>query len=1622
LEYIVDTGYVGSDAQTIKQALVDKGPLAVSMGIGDSYGGYWSGDIYRCTNDSGTNHAVIIVGYNDAGGYWLVRNSWGTSWGDSGYFKLGYGECSIEEYVYYADAQALSVGPLEHYSHTIDDDTTGGSSGNGDGVVDCGEIIELPLDIYNQGSDTATGVEALLSTSDSYIYITDSQENYPDIPGGGTGTCTYDFDFEVASNTPDGHIIHFDLDISASNGGPWTDSFDIPVTCATDGEVVVNEVDLGGFDAIEISNPGTSAVNMTGWVFSAVSSGSVTSYTFPSFTLGAGSYVVVHETSGTDTQTDLYMGSNINWVNESEGAASLVDTGGQGVDFVRWGSSTDLPPSGTGWSGTNPASPPAGYNLGRDALSTDTDDGSDWCTQDATLGAQNGSCITNYPPYTPGNPTPSDGATGIATSTDLSWTGGDPDTGDTVTYDVYFGTSNPPTTLLCNDTSSTTCDPGTLSYDTPYYWYVVATDNHGAATTGSTWDFTTAPAACSDPHEPNDTWAQATSISYGTTLSDPEICPAGDVDYYAFSGSAGDTISVDIDAQAIGSSLDSYLHLYDTDGVTQLTYNDDDGGLDSYLEYTLPADGTYYLKVRDYSHPNEGGLDYFYNITLNTVGDVGPLVYQSHTIDDDTTGQSVGDGDGIVDCGEAIELYVDLYNQGSSTALTVTSVLTTTDPYVSAFLFNGDSDYPNIVGGGTGRNNDDWDFEVAPGTPDGHVIQFDLDVTAANGGPWTESFDIPVTCGGGGQASWTFLVYLDGDNNLESAGIDDFLEMSSVGSTSDVNIVVQFDRISGYDTTYGDWTDTRRFHITQGETPWDYNGVSIGEANMGDPQTLIDFVQWGMSHYPADRYAVVLWDHGSGWRYEEEPLFKGVAFDDTDGGDGLTSPELRSAMDTLSNHGADPLDLVGFDACLMGMIEVDNQLIPYVDVRVGSEETEPEDGWPFDIILSELRGTPSMSASQLGTVIVDEYYASYGNYETQSAVDLHTAYDTLNTAVNDFAVALINGMNDHFTEIAGARANAQAFYVSSFIDLYDFAYQINQSVSDSTLNGAATDVMNAVDNAVIREQHGSDWPGAHGISIYFPESSGSYDATYDGSQGWLQFTMNTQWDEWLNAFYAGGGTCNDPHEPNNSWGEATSISYGTTLSDPDICPAGDVDYYAFTGSAGDTIVADIDAQTIGSSLDAYLFLYDTDGVTPLTYNDDSDGLDSYIAYEIPADGTYYLMVGDYSHPDEGGANYFYTLSLSQVSSPFDVNAGWTSMAPTVDGQIATGEWAEANTYDITPPESAALTLLRGSSQDLLRLPDDLFQKKQERQTATEQETIQSVVTLYAMTDGTHLYLAIDNPNDTSVNTIDQMGVYFDDNPLPSDGQWTNTTCGNAEGEGNFWVITDTVEYREITAGPTFCNKVTPAPGTSGSISHNSGHAQAEIAIDLTASALRASPGDTLEMYLWIYDADTSTINGVWPITAVYNDPATYHSLTLQSSVCNDPHEPNDTWAQATSISYGTTVSDPDICSVGDVDYYAFTGNGGDTIVADINAQTLGSSLNPHLTLYGTNGIAELTYNDDDDGLDSRLEYTLPADGTYYLKVRDYDHPNEGGPDYFYTLTLSSYGFRIYLPTVIRDRS
>jgi hypothetical protein len=209
----------------------------------------------------------------------------------------------------------------------------------------------------------------------------------------------------------------------------------------------------------------------------------------------------------------------------------------------------------------------------------------------------------NNPPYQPANPNPVDGATDIDVNSDLSWTGGDPDPGDTVTYDVYFGTTSSPP-LVINNQSTTTYDPGTMTHEETYYWQIIAWDNHGSSTSGPLWNFITGIGTNNPPNLPTNPTPinGSTDISLDTILSWDCIDPDGDAlvyDIYFEADDATPDILVSDDQPETNytpTSLD-----YDTTYYWQITAKDPYGATTSGPIWTfttkqgipdLTADGT----------------------------------------------------------------------------------------------------------------------------------------------------------------------------------------------------------------------------------------------------------------------------------------------------------------------------------------------------------------------------------------------------------------------------------------------------------------------------------------------------------------------------------------------------------------------------------------------------------------------------------------------------------------------------------------------------------------------------------------------------------------------------------------------------------------------------------------------------------------------------------------------------------------------------------------------------------------------------------------------------------------------------------------------------------------------
>jgi hypothetical protein len=346
--------------------------------------------------------------------------------------------------------------------------------------------------------------------------------------------------------------------------------------------------------------------------------------------------------------------------------------------------------------------------------------------------------------------------------------------------------------------------------------------------------------------------------------------------------------------------------------------------------------------------------------------------------------------------------------------------------------------------------------------------------------------------------------YMDGDNSLDYNAWDDLSEMESIGSSNEINIVTQLD-------AYYSCSGTFRYSITGSALGTSYPLYpddivqTLPEQNMANPDTLTSFVNWAIANYPAEKYLLVLWNHGGGWK-EYNILTKGVIVDDTSG-DFMTMAELVQGLEG-ANEG---IDIIGFDACLMQMAEVVyeiNGLTNIPNFIVASQASEWGDGWPYDDILSHLSANPDMTDTILCETIVNDFINYCGFLGTLSTLDFSTGTYDIYTALNSFATALMASSCQD--EINLARSSAQSYSSSDYKDLYDFTERIYDNVPDCQTEAQA--VMDQVNNLVLFEDHtGSGVANSHGLSIYIPDNAGEYDDDYDS----LQYSIDTQWDEFL---------------------------------------------------------------------------------------------------------------------------------------------------------------------------------------------------------------------------------------------------------------------------------------------------------------------------------------------------------------------------------------------------------------------------------------------------------------------------------------------------------------------------
>ena len=361
------------------------------------------------------------------------------------------------------------------------------------------------------------------------------------------------------------------------------------------------------------------------------------------------------------------------------------------------------------------------------------------------------------------------------------------------------------------------------------------------------------------------------------------------------------------------------------------------------------------------------------------------------------------------------------------------------------------------------------------------------------------------------KASWTFMVYLDADNNLDPYGPLNVQQMSAgLMPGANVNVIVLMDRLD---------QPAYLYKVT-------HNSVevilSLGEVDMGSPKTLAWFVKYVLKKYSAEHYLLDLWDHGGGYR--------GVCWDESSGNH-LSPHDIETALTEAEQNYKVKIDIVGFDACLMGMVEVCYELKDVANIVIGSEMLIPGYGWPYESLMQYLSANPNVDPYTFSKEIVEQYVSYYANMKSTYFVQLlaidEAKVPEMAESLNAFADHLSQNIDTYKGIIADARGASQQKFIMGtmgayyYIDLDKFAEIIKGKAEDEVVDMLALNLMRKIAAVVFAENHinpqGNLDTKQFGLTINFPPNLQAYSSGYEI---YVQcFVKETTWLNLLMTYY-----------------------------------------------------------------------------------------------------------------------------------------------------------------------------------------------------------------------------------------------------------------------------------------------------------------------------------------------------------------------------------------------------------------------------------------------------------------------------------------------------------------------
>lgn len=370
------------------------------------------------------------------------------------------------------------------------------------------------------------------------------------------------------------------------------------------------------------------------------------------------------------------------------------------------------------------------------------------------------------------------------------------------------------------------------------------------------------------------------------------------------------------------------------------------------------------------------------------------------------------------------------------------------------------------------------------------------------------------------SSKYTVLVYMCGENaeSEDSFASDSIKEMMDATTQGHVNVVVQTGGSNRWNLPLVSQIKSQRWSITKGDMKelW----ATDKPLNMGAPETLTDFISWGVANKPADKYILVLWGKGAAWQ--------GVC-NDSIYNDVLTINEVKTALEGFNSKTKQKLEMIAFDASYMACAEAVGAVMNYAKFMVASQDMMPNSGLNYKDTLEYIAENTDLNGDSIGKQMKNVFKRklmdqNISEHALLSVINLEKA-KAVEDAVNKLGEKILNSgdlKNKFYTyNIAKARANSGEFgrrsldsgYSYNMVDIYELAAALEHNFNVESL-----EIKNAITKAVISEQSRDENTIGYGISMFLPSGVGDVEgqdvAKYSN-------TFKNNYSNFLNKYYAG---------------------------------------------------------------------------------------------------------------------------------------------------------------------------------------------------------------------------------------------------------------------------------------------------------------------------------------------------------------------------------------------------------------------------------------------------------------------------------------------------------------------